>query len=215
MSSIDARVRLDLVRGILAGSTVGLLALTGIAVYVASLRPAATAPTAATSPAPGLQLQSPKSAVSQPTVQVDTTPARLIIPRIAVDSSVEARGLNAQKNLDTPQNPQEVAWFRGSPAPGVPGNAIINGHLNWWTGSAVFGRLAELVPGDEVTVVRKDGGRTSFKVRRLWNLPATARDASLFAPSSSPTLTLITCAGPWDLRRGTDTNRLLVTATLA
>jgi hypothetical protein len=46
-------------------------------------------------------------------------------------------------------------------------------------------------------------------------LAATARDASLFAPSTASTLTLITCAGPWDFRLGSDTDRLLVTATLA
>ena len=43
---------------------------------------------------------------------------------------------------------------------------------------------------------------------------AGARVPSLFAPSTVPTLTLITCTGVWDKARGTDTQRLLVSAAL-
>lgn len=169
---------------------------------------------AATGTPASRQNASELTVLPQAAVQVDTTPVRLIIPRIAVDAVIEARGLNAQKNLDTPMDAQEVAWYNQGPRPGVPGNAIINGHVNWWTGGAVFGRLAELRPGDEVTVVSKDGSRATFKVGTLRTLAAAARDASLFAPSKTATLTLITCAGPWDFRLGSDTDRLLVTAAL-
>jgi sortase (surface protein transpeptidase) len=60
-----------------------------------------------------------------------------------------------------------------------------------------------------------DGSRASFKVSSQRTLTATARVASLFAPSTAATLTLITCAGPWDFRFGSDTDRLLVSAALA
>jgi LPXTG-site transpeptidase (sortase) family protein len=132
-----------------------------------------------------------------------------------VDAAIEARGLDPQRNLTTPSDSMEVAWFNQGPQPGKSGNAIINGHVSWWTGSAVFARLGELRPGDTVTVVRQDGSRVTYKVSGRKTLAATARDASLFAPSTTSTLTLITCTGPWDFRLGSDTDRLLVSATLA
>ena len=145
----------------------------------------------------------------------DTTPVRLLIPGIAVDAVIEARGLDGQRNLATPRDSHEVAWFDQGPRPGQPGNSIINGHVNWWTGSAVFERMSELRPGDEVIVVRKDGSRASFRGSSSKSLPAPARHASAFAPPTASTLTPLTRAGPWDLRSASDTERLLVSATLA
>ena len=144
----------------------------------------------------------------------DASPLRLLIPRISVDASVEAHGLDAQRNLATPGDFNNVAWFNQGPPPGQPGNAIINGHVNWWTGSAVFTRLGDLQPGDAVTVIRRDGNPITFRVSGVLTLGATARDASLFAASPVSTLTLITCSGPWDSALGTDAQRLLVTAAL-
>ena len=144
----------------------------------------------------------------------DASPLRLVIPGISVDAPVEARGLDARRNLATPGDFNDVAWFNQGPVPGQPGNAVINGHVNWWTGSAVFTRLGELRPGDLVTVIRHDGNPVNFRVSGLRTLAATARDASLFAISQASTLTLITCTGPWDTALGTDSQRLLVSAAL-
>jgi sortase (surface protein transpeptidase) len=143
------------------------------------------------------------------------TPTELVIPRIGVDARIEARGLDGNRNLDTPSNFRDVAWYQLGPAPGLPGNALINGHVSWWTGSAVFTRLSQLRPGDEVVVVRENGSRVVFKVTSRTAVAAGARIPSLFAPSRVPSLTLITCAGVWDRARGTDTQRLLVSAVLA
>lgn len=175
-----------------------------------------TAPLTVAGPAPRPALP-PGTAITALTAappRLDSTPVRLVIPRISVDTAIEARGLDQQRNLATPSNSREVAWFNQGPPPGQAGNAIINGHVNWWTGSAVFARLGELRVGDAVMVIRQDGTRVSFTVSGSRNLAATARDASLFAPASTATLTLITCSGPWDLRLGSDTERLLVSASL-
>jgi sortase (surface protein transpeptidase) len=79
----------------------------------------------------------------------------------------------------------------------------------------VFTRLADLRRGDTVIVLRGDGTRLSFKVTSRRTVAAGARLASLFAPSTVATLTLITCTGVWDPRILSDTERLLVSATLA
>ena len=152
----------------------------------------------------------PSSAV----VHIDPTPTRLLIARIAVDAKVEARGLDANRNLATAKDFRDVAWYNLGPAPGEPGNAILNGHVNWWTGSAVFTRLSELRPGDKVVVLRADGMRLTFRVTARTIVTANTRVASLFAPSTASTITLITCSGRWDPRIGSDTHRLLVSAVL-
>jgi LPXTG-site transpeptidase (sortase) family protein len=144
----------------------------------------------------------------------DSRPSRLVIPAISVDAAIEARGLEPNRNLATPVDFNDVAWFNQGPAPGNPGNALINGHVNWWTGDAVFTRLAQLRVGDEVVVIRQDGASATFKVSGRRILAANARDSSLFASSTVASVTLITCSGPWDVRLGSDSQRLLVSATL-
>src|ERR1700704_2334116 len=71
----------------------------------------------------------------------DPYPARLVISKIGVDATIEARGLDASRNLLTPKDFNDVAWYNLGPAPGQPGNALVNGHVDWWTGSGVFTRV--------------------------------------------------------------------------
>jgi LPXTG-site transpeptidase (sortase) family protein len=175
----------------------------------------AQSPSVADIPAPVAAVPVPAPATAPvPERIADARPSRLLIPAISVDAAIEARGLEANRNLSTPTDFNDVAWFNQGPAPGQPGNALINGHVNWWTGAAVFTRLGDLRAGDQVVVVRADGSRATFKVSVIRVLSARARDASLFASSTAAKLTLVTCWGPWDFHLGTDSQRLLVTATL-
>jgi sortase A len=145
---------------------------------------------------------------------VDPRPARLVIPSIGVNARIEARGLDSDRNLASPNDYREVAWYKTGPKPGDPGNALINGHVNWWTGDAVFTHLASLRAGDEVRVVRADGRVVVFKVTSSRTVGANARIASLFDPRKDSTLTLITCSGVWNPLTRSDTQRLLVSAVL-
>ena len=144
----------------------------------------------------------------------DSTPVRLVIPAAGVDATVEARGLDSQRNLDTPRDFRDVAWYDVGPRPGQPGNAIINGHVNWWTGDAVFSYLNRLRLGDEIRVVRADGATVTFHATGKQVVDAGTRAAALFAPSTTATLTLITCSGVWNPLTQSDTQRLLVSAAV-
>ena len=115
------------------------------------------------------------------------------------------------------QNWQPFALLRQllpEPRPGEPGNAIVNGHVSWWTGDAVFTHLSRLRAGDIIRVTQADGNVVSFKVTSKQVVDANARLAALFAPSSQATLTLITCTGIWNPLSQSDTQRLLVSASL-
>lgn len=157
--------------------------------------------------APGVEL-------SQTAGVVDLKPARLLIPKIGLDAKIEPRGLDAKRNLDTATDPNDAAWYDLGPAPGQPGNAIINGHVDWWTGNAVFTYLGRLRPGDTVEVVRGDGQVLKFRVTSLRRVAADARLASLFSPSPTSTLTLITCMGVWNPITLSDSQRLLVSTAI-
>jgi LPXTG-site transpeptidase (sortase) family protein len=191
--------------------TVVLLALAS-GVSVATPRGAVFAPRLA---APGSSIAAPSVPAvdsSQTAGVIDLKPARLLIPKIALDAKIESRGLDAKRNLDTPADPNDAAWYDLGPAPGQPGNAILNGHVDWWTGDAVFTHLGRMRPGDTVEVVRGDGQVVTFRVTSLQRVAANARIPSLFSPSADSTLTLITCMGVWNPITLTDSQRLIVSA---
>jgi len=155
------------------------------------------------------------SALSAGGAIVNLRPVRLVITSIHLDATVESRGLDTQRNLATAQDFEHAAWYNRGPAPGQPGNALINGHVNWWTGDAVFTRLKFVRIGDRIQIVRADGTTVQFRVTGRQTVGADARVAALFAPSVTATLTLITCAGVWNPLTMSDTQRLLVSATIA
>ena len=138
------------------------------------------------------------SAASPPPVSlVDPTPARLVIGSIGVDATIERRGLDANRNLATPVDYRDVAWYDLGPRPGESGDAIVNGHVDWWTGDAVFTHLGRLHVGDAITVVRADGTNVGFKVSALRIVDANARLGSLFTSSGfSMTFTLRSTTSP-------------------
>jgi hypothetical protein len=142
-------------------------------------------------------------------------PVRLLIPSLRVAANIETVGLDRQGDVATPSRPADVAWFAGSALPGQPGNALIDGHLDWWSsGPAVFWNLNRLHRGDRIVVLRRDGHALEFRVTGVVRLPQGARVPSLFATEGPATLSLVTCAGAWDAVHHTYKERLAVTAQL-
>ena len=139
-------------------------------------------------------------------------PAQLMIPKIGVAAPVEQVGVDRKNNMDVPSKPTDVAWYKPGPAPGEAGDAVIDGHLDWTTGRAVFWDLHLLQPGDEIGVVARDGARLRFQVTGARSYAYTAHPAGLFARTGQPQLSLITCSGSWDRGKQTYLQRLVVNA---
>jgi len=108
-----------------------------------------------------------------------------------------------------------VAWYQPGVTPGDAGDALFDGHLDWWTGPAVFWHLANLRVGDQVDVVHADGSQLVFKVDSTSTYPWNSRPDSLFTTTGPPSISLVTCSGTWDRQRQTYLSRLVVHATLA
>ena len=139
-------------------------------------------------------------------------PLRLIIPRIGVDAAVEQVGVDGSGRMDVPARPDDVAWYAPGPAPGESGDAVMDGHLDWYDAPrAVFADLHELRPGDRVDVLNASD-RLRFVVTAVDRVAYTARPAGLFDATGGARLSLITCAGSWDSAHGTYAERLVITA---
>jgi sortase (surface protein transpeptidase) len=146
-------------------------------------------------------------------------PVRLVIPAIGVDAFIESVGLTASREMDVPKGWMNAGWYREGFYPGEPGNAVIDGHLDSTGGGpAVFWDLDKLVPGDEVSVIYEDGTSFTFAVQGNQTFAHNTRDTqtiqSIFGPSQTSDLNLITCDGAWDHGQATYSQRLVVFTTL-
>ena len=95
-----------------------------------------------------------------------SVPVRLQIDAIGVDTTLMALGLRKNGTMEVPPSGFPAGWFTGAPTPGEVGPAIVAGHIDW-NGPGVFYHLADLKPGDQVTITRKDGSKPVFRVTRV------------------------------------------------
>jgi hypothetical protein len=143
-------------------------------------------------------------------------PVRVEIPAIGVSSPLVRLGLNRDRTMEVPGDFQAAGWFTGGPQPGQLGPAVIAGHVDSRTGPAVFYRLRELRPGDQVRVELADGTALRFVVERARSYPkAGFPTGAVFGPVPSAALRLVTCTGDFDRARGSYRDNLVVFATLA
>lgn len=132
-------------------------------------------------------------------------PASVLIPRLGLSEGLMSLGLDAAGAVQVPSGAQvgRVAWFNGSPRPGDPGPAVIEGHVITPAGDGPFRTLATLRAGDRVVVRDVSGRDHAFTVYRLAqyaknDFPTT----EVYANTPGPELRLITCSGVFDTRTG-------------
>lgn len=140
-----------------------------------------------------------------------TNLARLVIPSIGVNAAIEDVGLDNAGSMGVPVSPADVGWFSPGPWPGQAGDAVIDGHLDWYGVPAVFWELDALKPGDTLELSR-DGQTSTFRVTRVNAYALNQEPAYLFGATGAPLLSLITCAGAWDSSHQIYDQRLVVDA---
>ncbi len=143
-------------------------------------------------------------------------PTRVTIPAIGVTADVVPLGLLPDGSLEAPKDFSLTGWYRNGPEPGEPGAAVIAGHVDSRQGPAVFFRLREVAPGNEILVETADGGSVRFVVERVEEHPKRAfPTAAVYGPTPEPTLRLITCGGTFDRTARSYQNNVVVFAKLA
>jgi len=138
-----------------------------------------------------------------------SAPDRLRMPTIGVDAHVEVVGTAASGTMDVPRDARDLGWYSPGVRPGQPGDAVIDGHPDWYGSPAVFADLGRLKVGDPVIVVYPDGTAVTFRVVRLASYPFDQAVPGLFSREGPARLTLVTGSGAWD---GRADQRLVVDA---
>lgn len=150
----------------------------------------------------------------------DLHPRYISIPALGIDKvRVQNVGLTETRQLDTPKNISDTAWYNKSATPGQGyGSVLIDGHNGGVTRNGVFAGLERLANGDEIMIERGDGEQFYYKV--VENKTESLADANatgmqrVMTPydNAKEGLGLITCAGKWIPRDKVFDQRILVRA---
>jgi LPXTG-site transpeptidase (sortase) family protein len=146
-----------------------------------------------------------------------TSPSRLVIPKIGVDTAVvpmvwEYREDTAGSLFTewiVPLN--EAGWHVNSTTPGNDNNVVISGHNN--VGTEVFRSLSDLEPGDEIQVFTGDFPYTYVVeekyILREEGMPLDVRiqNNDYILPKEDERLTLVSC---WPYE--TNSHRVIIVA---
>ena len=204
---------------LLATINIGATACSGQTAAVVAPSPSATSRVQPSSrPVPSPTSRPVPSSTSGPAVEAAplarSTPVRVRIAAIGVDSGLMDLGLRADGSLEVPPSGFPAGWYTGGPTPGELGPAIIAGHIDW-NGPGVFYNLHNLKPGDQVTVTRADGSRPAFRVTRVAQFPKDQFPTKLvYGNIDHAGLRLITCGGSFNSQSGHYEDNIVVFADL-
>ncbi len=176
----------------------GLLLLGALGIIFFSLRAVAL-------PSPPLAASAVTRAIAAPPTPVKqslphSTPTRLSIPSIQLDTDLTTIGLRPDGSIEVPEQYTMAGWYKQSPTPGEIGPSIIVGHLDNVHGIAVFWRLHELTPGQKITVNRADGSVAQFVITKIQQFPqGNFPTSEVYGNINYAGLRLITCGGSFNL----------------
>jgi hypothetical protein len=143
-------------------------------------------------------------------------PIRVVIPAIDVAADVVPLSLLPDGSLDVPKDFSQTGWYKDGPEPGEVGPAVIVGHVDSRQAPAVFFRLPDMVPGNEILVETADGGTVRFVAERVEAHPKDSfPTAAVYGPTTEPVLRLITCGGTFDRSVRSYRDNVVVFARLA
>lgn len=176
---------------------------------------AAPPPAAAQHQEPSAAPESEGGASAEGMAKVD--PVSIDVPRIEAKSSLIPLGLNADNTVEVPPitQPMQAGWYVHGPTPGEIGPSVILGHVDGNKQKGIFFRLKELMPGDKVSVARKDGTTAEFAVTKVERVPKDKFPTdAVYGDTAEPELRLITCGGVFDKASHNYLDNIIVFARL-
>ncbi|HLI25653.1 MAG TPA: DUF4012 domain-containing protein [Chloroflexota bacterium] len=154
-------------------------------------------------------------ATPKPEPQALAAPVRLAIPRLGIDGPIAPMRVLPNGEMEVPTDGAHIGWYVDSARPGYAGNFVATGHVDWAGRTAVFWRLHELQPGDQIVVTDEQGQQHVYAVQ--WNRAVRPEDAplpDLVGPSHDKIMTLITCTGNFNRLTRDYSHRQIVRAQL-
>jgi hypothetical protein len=210
-------------------AAVAVLAVLGV--YFAVMATQSKRPSAANSPGPtapvSLAVGAPTASLPAPipgitpsdaaatTSTTITSPVRLTVASIGVDTSLQPLALQSDGTLQSPSSWNVAGWYAGGIKPGEIGPAVIAGHIDSTNGPAVFYRLDKLSVGAQALVTEQGGAVLTFVVDDVQSFPKDKfPDTAVYGPTPYPELRLITCTGDFDYKTHNYLSNLVVSAHL-
>ncbi|MCW2713184.1 MAG: class sortase [Frankiales bacterium] len=142
-----------------------------------------------------------------------STPVRLTIPALGVDTGLMPLDLAADGALEVPPAGFPAGWYTGAPTPGELGPAVLAGHVDWKGAPGVFYDLRRLAGGELITVAREDGRAVVFRVTRVAKFAKDEFPSDLvYGDLDHAGLRLITCGGSFDRQARSYVDNLVVFA---
>ena len=157
--------------------------------------------------------KTPKAA----TAIASSSPVRLKIARLEINTLIESVGLTTQGAVGVPNGENNVSWFNLGTLPGEVGSAVISGHFGYWKNgrAAIFNSLARLKPGDKISIENQKGTVVNFVVRTSKSYNQNAQATEVFSSTDGGVhLNLITCGGTWNKKTKSYPQRLVIFADL-
>jgi LPXTG-site transpeptidase (sortase) family protein len=156
----------------------------------------------------------PRLAGAQAGPSLGSVPTNIDIPKIGTHAHVVPLGQDDDGTMQAPIDPDTVGWYDLGMGVGTPGNALLDGHVDWGGQLRVFGLLRQLEPGDQIQITDEAGNVLSYSVAwtRLYTADAAPLD-EVFGQTSDEELTLITCGGAFDSSVHMYVSRWIVRAT--
>ncbi|MEC0180324.1 class F sortase [Paenibacillus peoriae] len=143
-------------------------------------------------------------------------PHKIDIPAVRIHSIIEPVAYLENGQMGVPGNTDRVGYLSTGILPGAAGNAIMDGHVDTYTGPAVFYPLKKLKRGDYVYVTGDGGCKLQFVVESVkFYLTSEAPIQTIFGPTEEHRLNLITCAGRYSRSKKEHEGRLVVFTKLA
>jgi hypothetical protein len=133
----------------------------------------------------------------EPLVEAEP-PRRVSIPSVGVTMPIVATGVLDDGQMELPDDPAEIGWYRFGPGPGEPrGSVVLGGHVDSVrSGVGPLARLAAVEQGARITVTAADGSTVRYRVSSVERIRKAALPTErLFDPDSRPRLVVITCGG--------------------
>lgn len=145
-----------------------------------------------------------------------SNPVRLLIPGLNINVSfTKPLGLEEDGEVAVPDTYDEVGWYQYSPTPGELGPAVVLGHVDSYTGPAVFFSLGQLKPGDDIYIDREDGTTAHFQVTNFERYEQVAFPTEkVYGNINYAGLRLITCTGTFNKGEQRYSHNLVVYAKL-
>lgn len=163
----------------------------------------------------------PSMARKSPTIPMSPTvlapsgfvPERLLVESLDIDAPLITTVVNSDGALVPPEDPAQLAWWRGvRPGEGA-GSVLVAGHLDMHRyGQGPLARILHLEPGDRAVLTGAGGASVTYVVRGVTTIAKEAVPTEeLFGTGGPERLVLVTCGGSYDRdRRSWDSNVVAV-----